>query len=1188
MRRLYLSATSVICILLVSILAPSRATTAPGQNQAPPTTTLQIPGKGVEVRYPAGWSAVGMANVHVLFNVPAHRLNTLDATALANTPHIAIFTERRKDHAEAVRRLKEIEAEATSPSTFLKVGGWPALQRRHLRPKPLPGQDATSSGGSGEMVLQITTTIAAGDLLVRLESFLPEDAPSQIADEVEAIGRSLIFATSGNPAQVDQEIQDLRGSPRLRFPALPTGSHTSGSSGAAEASTAESAGASVRVTNQAGRDSEIEIAVSPNGGNIVIGTNQNYHFSTNGGQTWNQSAGINGNDPSLGWGQSGGANGTFYAANIASPSTAISVSTDNGQNFAFQANAYTCGQGGDPACGAAFPDQEHIAVDRLNVAAGGDQVYSVWRHLTAAGWGIVCSRDSGNTWSTNGFFTAGDFPRITVGQDSFVYVVYLNGDNIMLSKFNSCENSQNPMVRVSDQPAAMGITHVGCPTPGLDRCNFRNTLASPTVAVDDTNPNHVYVAYAVNTSPGGGGFPNITNQNTANENIIVQDSLTGGTTWSTNPTDHRIVTVSTGVIARRFMPWVCAVGGTAHLTWFDRRGASPGGTVVSNNSLTDFFRASAFLNVVGNLTAGTEFQVNNPGTADAQCEAGFATGSVNSWPSPVDNRNDSLSCSRQPQLGGLCCIAGEIDGSGRCLNPTAASGQELCDFVNACPASPGGLPQQCAAQRGSPKYGDYNGSACGTGRFYTAWASATAPASILPPSADIDTFFSSTVVCCVPQIQIPGSVAVGDTCVGSTSTATLNVCNTGSTNLEIGPAISSSDTQFAVTTPSSGYPVVISPNFCFPFQLRFTPTSPGLKTATLTVVSNDPLNPSQIVAVTGNSPPPMIKVTGSGAFGDVCGGTIAEKTIQVCDFPTVGACSLNVTSVALSAGCTDFTLVNNPFPASVSANSCLGVTVRFTPTMAGSKSCSLIITSNDPTMGMVSIPLTANTPTNIINIPPDLGFPPTVIQSVGACKTPEPFPISNIGQCNLNINSVALGGTNGTDYSFSGMPSLPTPLQPGHILGEGNMSTVFAPLGLDRNRDGTLTVTYESDPITHATAAVTRNVCGEGVKTGARLLVTAGGVPLATVKKTQLVRLTTGQTVDVQQDLPLQSVTPTTAACSPFMFHREWGTVSNPIQLVTGSYRLTVMAEIDGKMRSQEVSFNVNTCDFNPNIVVNF
>ena len=52
---------------------------------------------------------------------------------------------------------------------------------------------------------------------------------------------------------------------------------------------------------------------------------------------------------------------------------------------------------------SAFPDQEHIAADRFNVAAGGDQVYSVWRHLNG-NWGIVCSVNSGNNWSTMALF----------------------------------------------------------------------------------------------------------------------------------------------------------------------------------------------------------------------------------------------------------------------------------------------------------------------------------------------------------------------------------------------------------------------------------------------------------------------------------------------------------------------------------------------------------------------------------------------------------------------------------------------------------------------------------------------------------------------------------------------------------------------------------------------------------------
>ncbi|MGH8771776.1 MAG: calcium-binding protein, partial [Burkholderiales bacterium] len=182
--------------------------------------------------------------------------------------------------------------------------------------------------------------------------------------------------------------------------------------------------------------------------------------------------------------------------------------------------------------------------------------------------------------------------------------------------------------------------------------------------------------------------------------------------------------------------------GVAHVTWYDRRTAEPGGTLVSNNSLTDFFGASAFLDAGGNLTPGTEFQVNEPGTADAQCEAGFPTGSVQSWPAIVDQRPDSESCSLQPQLGGQCCVPGDIDGSNRCLNPSAASSQQRCDFdQTACPAG-----EQCAASRGSPKYGDYNGNACAAGRIYIAWASATAPGSI-GASADIDLFFSAQDTC---------------------------------------------------------------------------------------------------------------------------------------------------------------------------------------------------------------------------------------------------------------------------------------------------------------------------------------------------------------------------------------------------------------------------------------------------------
>jgi len=76
-------------------------------------------------------------------------------------------------------------------------------------------------------------------------------------------------------------------------------------------------------------------------------------------------------------------------------------------------------------------------------------------------------------------------------------------------------------------------------------------------------------------------------------------------------------------------------------------------------------------------------------------------------------------------------------------------------------------------------------------------------------------------------------------------------------------------------------------------------------------------------------------------------------------------------------------------------------------------------------------------------------------------------------------------------------------------------------------------------------------------------------------------------TVDNAMNLPLQTVVPE-GPCASFMYHREYGTVSNPIQLLPGSYQVTATAIINGKRKSLTVGFNVDTCDFNPTVVINF
>lgn len=554
--------------------------------------------------------------------------------------------------------------------------------------------------------------------------------------------------------------------------------------------------------------------------------------------------------------------------------------------------------------------------------------------------------------------------------------------------------------------------------------------------------------------------------------------------------------------------------------------------------------------------------------------------------------------------------------------------------------------------------------------------------------------------CAAPKITIPGSVTFADTCVGETNYATLYICNTGKADLEV-TNITSSNARFAVATPSSGFPLVISPDFCFPVRVRFAPTDPGPDSTLFTVQSNDPLSPTsfvqgtglglqpliatliadsgnfgnvcvgsfkdlpliinnsggcdlyvtnvtsssghflvpgvmhfplvvhpgdslqlpirfqptnngaklgtitiesrapapniKMVSVSGHAPTGDIRVTGSTDFGRVCAGQLAEKIISICN---VGLCDLRVTNVYLTnlaslEPCHDFTLINSPFPAAVSHDFCIDLVIRFTPTNCGPKTCTVVILSDDPDQGRITLTLTADAPCAVIDVPPDLGFAPEVVQTDGACTTSLPFPISNNGECNLYITDIRIGGVNAADFRLSGLPSFPIILQPGHIAGEGDLEVVFAPTAIDRDREATLTVTYLIDPVAGTSASITRKLCGEGVHTGARVLVTQNGIPLAQVERIHLQRINANRNkdrLDTQDNvmrLPLVTVIPA-APCEPFQYHREYGTLSNPIQLLPGSYQITVSAIINGKRQSKTIGFDVDTCDFNANIVVDF
>jgi hypothetical protein len=495
-----------------------------------------------------------------------------------------ITIEPRRSYADALERLQAIAASRDESAEFIEIGGWPAVEVKFS--ELLPRRGGARAEGEAEApfpditVQRLITAIAADDKVVGFDVTILPDAPQGLLQRAQELARSARFAKQGNPGEIQEALQRMRAAESKRSLRQRRQGVVPGEGSAVQAAVAtQNRGAPVAVQTGLG---ELEIAASAAANNVVTASNGGLSFSTNHASTFAAgSTGVFGlNDPSL----ARAASGNFYLGVIAVPTgtapelnvtgctNAVSRSTDNGANFLLQGYSAQCPLTGAGVC---FPDQEHIAADAVNTAAGGnDQLYAVWRNFTPAvsvadcraiGGGsqtalISCSQDNGATWTAAAAIPgAGDFSRVAVGPAGDVYVVRLSGNAVQLNRFTSCVNGFTPEVGFPVTVATLS-GGVACPVPGLDPCNDGKTLSSPTAASDPDDPNHVFVSFAENNFASG-------------ERIVVVESTDRGLTFPI----RRIV--SNTLSARRFMPWSCSTHGRAWVGWYDRSAATtPGAT----------------------------------------------------------------------------------------------------------------------------------------------------------------------------------------------------------------------------------------------------------------------------------------------------------------------------------------------------------------------------------------------------------------------------------------------------------------------------------------------------------------------------------------------------------------------------------------------------------------------------------
>jgi hypothetical protein len=107
----------------------------------------------------------------------------------------------------------------------------------------------------------------------------------------------------------------------------------------------------------------------------------------------------------------------------------------------------------------------------------------------------------------------------------------------------------------------------------------------------------------------------------------------------------------------------------------------------------------------------------------------------------------------------------------------------------------------------------------------------------------------------------PGPIAVPDVAIGSTSSVTVRVQNTGSANGTINNPPSIGGQGFTLTVPAL-FPQTLKPNDSFTFTINFTPTQPGQAKGTL-VVGGD------LFSLTGNGLGPQLAFSYNSPAGTI-------------------------------------------------------------------------------------------------------------------------------------------------------------------------------------------------------------------------------------------------------------------------------------------------------------------------------
>jgi hypothetical protein len=286
----------------------------------------------------------------------------------------------------------------------------------------------------------------------------------------------------------------------------------------------------------------------------------------------------------------------------------------------------------------------------------------------------------------------------------------------------------------------------------------------------------------------------------------------------------------------------------------------------------------------------------------------------------------------------------------------------------------------------------------------------------------------------------PTSLSFGNQIVGTTSGAKgIQLKNTGNGTFTIN-SIAISGTNATDFSQTNNCPGSLAPGAQCNIVVNFSPTDFGTRTASLSV-SGDALDGTQTASLTGSGTTGSnTKVTVSPnkiLFGNQqIGSTSAAQTTTL---QNTGHSTLVITNIAIAGpNPGDFAQTNNCGVTLARSASCT-FNITFTPGANGNRAATLNITDNAggspqhvDLAGMGIGPMATLNPTS-------LSFGSQNVNTTSGAKGLE---VKNTGNNTLTISSIAISGTNATDFSQTN--NCPSSLPPGAHC---NISVNFSPTG---------------------------------------------------------------------------------------------------------------------------------------------